>query len=93
MNKTNKNCNLKNFFKGFISFGNLSFINHKSNQINKFNNIDYNFNNVASIISKNFNKLLKNILIFENIYSYACFCDYCVQCYIQLHACSYNGHS
>ncbi len=60
MNKTNKNYILKNLLKGFVSFGNLSFINHKNNQISKFNNIDYNFNNVASIISKNFNKMLKN---------------------------------
>lgn len=57
MNKINKNYILKNFFKGFISFGNFSFINHKNNQISGSDN---NFNNVASIISKNFNKLLKN---------------------------------
>ena len=59
MNKITKDHILSNFFKGITLFGNLSFINFKKNHINKLDNINYNFNSVASIISKNCNKLLK----------------------------------
>ena len=48
---------LENFIRGIASFGNFSSASTKDFNSNKYNNLDYNFNDIAFIISKNFNKM------------------------------------
>ena len=48
---------LENFIRGFASFGNFYSTSTKDFNSNEYNNLDYNFNNIAFIISKNFNKM------------------------------------
>ncbi len=57
MFKVGKTSFLENFIRGFASFGNFSSTSVKNSTSNKYNNLDYNFNDVAFIISKNFNKM------------------------------------
>jgi hypothetical protein len=57
MYKTGKFNFLENFIKGVVSFGNFCSGAVKKSHSDRHNKLDDNFNDVAFIIGKNFNKM------------------------------------